>query len=240
MAATLRGENEYLDLLAEDWVRREARLESNGDILISISPFMKLPQAVRNRITRHLLMKIRKSLRRIDRGHIQSVCRLACSDRPQGTLDLPNGLMVKRIYDRLLFTAGLEEKPNDFHYLLHGPGTFRLDQIGRTISLVEMERGVDLNLEDSPWTVYLDADKVRYPLVTRNFRPGDRFVPLGMSGHKKIKDFFMDLKIPSEARAAIPILISKETPVWVCGYRMDERFKVTRDTKKILKVTVSW
>ncbi|MBW1888520.1 MAG: tRNA lysidine(34) synthetase TilS, partial [Deltaproteobacteria bacterium] len=75
-------------------------------------------------------------------------------------------------------------------------------------------------------------------LVARNFLPGDRFIPLGMVGHKKIKDLFMELKIPSEKRVLIPILISRETPVWICGYRIDERFKITSETEKILMATL--
>ena len=99
-----------------------------------------------------------------------------------------------------------------------------------------MEGSVDLNMRNSLWTGYFDADKLEYPLAVRNFYKGDRFVPFGMRGHKKIKDFFIDLKIPSEIRVSTPILISQDIPVWVCGYRIDERFKVTPDTKKILKV----
>jgi len=89
------------------------------------------------------------------------------------------------------------------------------------------------------WTAYVDAEKLRYPLSVRNFRPGDRFVPLGMEGHKKIKDFFVDLKVPAEERHTTPIVFSQRTPVWICGYRMDDRFKVTPETKRVLKMTLA-
>ncbi|MBL7178462.1 MAG: tRNA lysidine(34) synthetase TilS [Desulfobacteraceae bacterium] len=238
LAFILRGENEYLELQAEGWVSREAELNRNGDIFIPISSFITLPRPVRNRVTRHLCKK-KKSLRRIDHGHIQSVYKLARGNKPQGVLNLPNGLTVKKIYDRLAFTSGMEQESIDFHYLLDRPGTFYLDRIGRSISLVEMEGEPNLSLGTHRLTGYLDADKLQYPLVVRNFRPGDRFVPLGMAGHKKIKDFFMDLKISSDMRALTPILLSKETPVWVCGQRIDDRFKVTSETIKVLKVTIA-
>ena len=89
----------------------------------------------------------------------------------------------------------------------------------------------------SSWTAFLNADYITYPLVIRNFQPGDRFVPLGMSGHKKLKDFFIDLKVPAEDRTRVPILTHNDTLMWVCGFRIDERFKVTPDTKKVLRVT---
>jgi len=47
----------------------------------------------------------------------------------------------------------------------------------------------------SPWVAYLNADRIKYPLIVRSFLPGDRFVLLGMTGHKKLKDFFADRKI---------------------------------------------
>ena len=238
MSVILRDENEYLDLKAEEWVQRESELRPDGDILIPISSFTGLPRSLGNRTIRCLLMKIGGSLRRIDQSHIQSVYNLTRSKKPQGIINLPNGLMVKKVYDRLAFTAK-KKKPEGFLYTLEGPGTFYLEQIEKTISLVEMEGSVDLNMRNSLWTGYFDADKLEYPLAVRNFHKGDRFVPFGMRGHKKIKDFFIDLKIPSEIRASTPILISQDIPVWVCGYRIDERFKVTPDTKKILKVAIT-
>jgi len=73
--------------------------------------------------------------------------------------------------------------------------------------------------------------------MLRNFRPGDRFVPLGMTGHKKLKSFFIDMKIPSHVRACIPILTQGNEPIWICGLRIDDRFKVTSRTQRVLKIT---
>lgn len=239
LSTILRDENDYLEKEAHDWVKKEAELKSKGEISIPVSSFIKLPPPVRNRVTRRLLMKIRKNLRRIDQHHIKSVYKLALNRNPQSMINLPDGLKVKKTYDRLAFAVGEKPKPRDFSYSLEGPGKFFLERISRSISLVEMKGGVDLKRGDSTRTAYLDADKLLYPLIVRNFRPGDRFVPLGMEGHKKIKDFFIDLKIPSGTRSLIPILMSQGTPVWVCGYRIDERFKVTPETRKVLEVTLN-
>ena len=239
LAHILRGENRILEDLAEDWVAREAGQQPPGDIVIPVQPFIELSDPVRNRVTRHLLKRIGKNLRRIDHGHIESVYALARGRNPQSILNLPRGITVEKRYDQLAFTAGDREKPGEFHYHLEGVGTCFLEEIGRSMTLEEMERVPDLNEDTGPECAYLDGDKVDYPLIARNFRPGDRFVPLGLDGHKKIKDFFIDLKIPSEMRAKIPILLSRDTPVWICGLRIDDRFKVTSETKRVLKVTIS-
>lgn len=238
LAYILRAENKFLEDHAEDWVLKEADQKPDGDVVIPVRSFIELSEPVRNRVTRHLLKKIGKNLRRIDRGHIESVYKLAKGANPQGILNLPNVITIKKIYNQLVFTAGDKEKPEEFHYRFDGVGTFFLEEIGRSITLLEMRREACLNLQNQEWTAYLDADRLTYPLILRNFRPGDRFVPLGMAGHKKIKDFFIDLKIPSETRALIPILVSQDIPVWVCGHRIDDRFKVTSETRKILKVAI--
>ena len=57
------------------------------------------------------------------------------------------------------------------------------------------------------------------PLVVRTRRPGDRFQPLGMTGHKKLQDFFVDSKTPRDWRDRVPLLIAGERVAWVVGYR---------------------
>jgi tRNA(Ile)-lysidine synthase len=76
----------------------------------------------------------------------------------------------------------------------------------------------------------LDYDRIRGELHLRNRRAGDRFQPLGMSGTKKLKDFFIDQKIPRNLRDSVPLVTDESSIVWVVGYRLDDRFKVTADT----------
>jgi len=238
LTVILREENDYLETVAEKWVEQEAKSKPVGEIIIPSPSFVKLSQPVRNRVIRNILLKINKNLRRIDQRHIQSIYNLARGNKPQGMINLPKGLIVKRSYEKLSFGCRPEQTPQDFQYSLEGPGTVYLEQIDRSINVTELEGHEDFSVDASNHTAYLDANKAQYPLLVRNFHPGDRFVPLGMKGRKKIKDFFTDLKIPSEMRAIIPILISRDIPVWICGHRIDERFKVATDTIKILKVTI--
>jgi tRNA(Ile)-lysidine synthase len=239
LADILNSENEYMERQAEDWVEKEGRQGADGEISVPLPSFKALSPPLRNRATRYLINKIGKKLRRIDYDHIQSILRLAKSDHPQGAIDLPQSLTVEKRYNALRFTAVKRQKPQEFCELIECPGTFFLGAIDRSITLVEVDVDGNMKLENSQWIAHLDAGKIHYPLVVRNFRPGDRFIPLGMTGHKKIKDFFIDLKIPSEMRASIPIIVSQNIPVWICGYRIDDRFKVTPVTKKILKVNIS-
>lgn len=239
LSALLREENEYLDEEAHHWFIKHTEKRPKGEISIPVGPFLKLSGAIRSRVTRHLLSEIGRGLRRIEYEHIQAIYKLARGQKPQSVLNLPNRLFVQKIYHNLVFGHGAGEKPGNFYYFLAGPGTYFLERVGKSISLMETDGGREAMKQDSPETVYLDADKINYPLTVRNYRAGDRFIPYGMRGHKKLKKFFIDLKIPLQERHSTPILISQEIPVWICRHRIDDRFKVTPETKKILKVTLS-
>jgi tRNA(Ile)-lysidine synthase len=234
----IREEDLFMESTASDWIDREAERDAEGSISVLLSSFIDLPGPLRNRVTRHILKKIGRGPREIGYDHIESVLDLADGRNPQSMIDLPNGLRVKKVYGRLEFILGPEKTFQEYSYAIEGPGTFYLGAIDRTITLEKMEGGINDINEASETKVYLDADKIRYPLIVRNFRPGDRFIPLGMKGHKKVKDLFIDLKIPSEIRALTPIVTTQNDPVWICGYRIDDRFKVTPVTERILKVTI--
>jgi len=83
---------------------------------------------------------------------------------------------------------------------------------------------------------YLDYSSLVFPLIIRKWRQGDFFFPLGMNGKKKLSDFFIDQKIPITEKENVFVLESEQKIVWVINYRIDDRFKVLPDTKKILKV----
>lgn len=78
-----------------------------------------------------------------------------------------------------------------------------------------------------------DAEKLSDKLILRQWRDGDWFIPLGMHEKKKLSDFFIEQKVPIFQKHSIPLLESDGNIVWVCGYRLDERFKITNHTTKI-------
>ncbi len=88
-------------------------------------------------------------------------------------------------------------------------------------------------------TVYVDADKISYPLELRKWEEGDVFQPFGMQGKKKLSKFFKDEKLSLASKEQIWILLSNNQIVWVVGYRMDDQFKITEKTNNILKIAVA-
>ncbi|HEY4326535.1 MAG TPA: tRNA lysidine(34) synthetase TilS [Mucilaginibacter sp.] len=91
-----------------------------------------------------------------------------------------------------------------------------------------------LIIKDNPMAVSIDADLLVYPLTLRAWQRGDYFYPFGMKSRKKLSDFFIDQKIPLHEKEDIPILLNGNGDIiWIGGYRPDDRYKVTNDTKKV-------
>ncbi|NNE43939.1 MAG: tRNA lysidine(34) synthetase TilS, partial [Gemmatimonadetes bacterium] len=86
--------------------------------------------------------------------------------------------------------------------------------------------------DSGPYRVWIDADRVIGPLTVRSRRPGDRYRPLGMEGSVKIQDLFVDRKIPRRVRDTLPIVTDAEGILWVPGFRVDHRGRITESTVK--------
>ncbi len=129
--------------------------------------------------------------------------------------------------DFLLLTEIQEEDPKEYHIShdereIHTPIHLRMSQV----SLVK---------ETPKNVLYVAKETLKYPLTLRKWRKGDYFYPLGMKGRKKLSKFFKDEKIDIISKEKQWLLCSGDVIVWVVGKRADERFKVAKDTREIVK-----
>lgn len=126
-------------------------------------------------------------------------------------------------------------------------GLFGSYEIGENDTLLEGP-GLRLELRQLPAEGYkiprgrkiaaLDHALLQFPLKVRPWKEGDWFVPLGMNGKKKISDFLIDEKVPANLKSRVMVLTSDKSIVWIMGYRLDNRFKVTGKTEKIVEIEI--
>jgi len=112
-----------------------------------------------------------------------------------------------------------------------------MDSQRLALSLDFVERSA-VRFDDSR-TVYMDYARIAPPLTIRTPEPGDRIQPLGMSGMKKLKRYFIDRKIPLQIRRQVPLLTDSHSVVWIIGQQLSERVKITDKTTKILRIAIT-
>ena len=87
--------------------------------------------------------------------------------------------------------------------------------------------------------IFLDSNKLSFPLKLRTWETGDWFCPFGMNGRrKKVSDFLIDIKYPLPLKAEVKVLVSADSIVWLVGHRTDERFKVNPESENIFKIKI--
>ena len=90
-------------------------------------------------------------------------------------------------------------------------------------------------MKDEPRNAFIDYERMNPPLTLRSAAPGERIDLFGIGGKKKLKEYFIDRKIPRPLRKQIPLLVDSRSVIWIAGERISERVRVTEQTKRVLK-----
>ncbi|RXQ96192.1 tRNA lysidine(34) synthetase TilS [Ancylomarina salipaludis] len=101
------------------------------------------------------------------------------------------------------------------------------------------DRPSDFKFSTDSQIACFDADKLTFPLELRKWQEGDVFQPIGMKGRKKVSDYFIDNKFSLTDKENAWLLVSGDDIIWLVGHRMDDRFKITKDTISVYQVCIS-
>ena len=208
-------------------------------VILDKERFLELPPALKRHLLRDAIEKLLGNLKDIEAGHIEEI--MNALTKPAGKIiSLPEGLTFSIEYDKyLLGTDPAASSPFpalEAEYLLKIPGETRLQGWHVEAEITDSSAVKRTALNNNDFTAYFDLDKVGEKITVRCRQPGDRFQPLGMSQPKKLNQFMIDAKIPHAWRQRVPIVCSPEHILWVVGWRIDERVRVTEDTKQVLRL----
>jgi len=194
-----------------------------------------LPLALQRRVFRIMLEQVYGSLKNLEAAHIDALVRLLFSDTGR-SVHLPGGTIVANERNRMVMSApGSTACPwpvLDRDYTLNIPGETTLP--GWRVSATIMRE--NFFKDDDIFSASFDLARVGSQLTVRGRRVGDRFHPLGMSHNRKLQDFMVDSAIPRSWRGSVPIVCSPGQVVWVVGWRIDDRVKVTTGTQGVLRL----
>jgi len=208
---------------------------------IDIGLLLGLHPAVASELIREIAAKLGAKRRDFGMGHFKEIVRLARGETGKA-VDLPGGVRVVTEYGRLRFeTADYadSQEADVTEGVINIPGRTVISHLGLEFEVETMgkEDFKDFLQRKNDRQEAVDRKRISEPLRVRFRRRGERFWPLGARGEKKLKDFFIDQKVPRRLRDRIPLVVSGDRVIWVVGYRIDERVKVTEKTEEVLLIS---
>ena len=224
----------FLQELTVQSMNKVMTIGENSQITLDIKRFLEMPLPLQRRgiqlILNYLYKEKPASLSAI---HIEQVFTLIQHPQPSGKLDLPNGLKVIRSYLNLSFQFQLEEA-HAYHIEIMEQGLIDLPFGGKI--KVEFRDG-QLPITD-PNTSVFPKEKIKWPIKIRSRKMGDRMTLKGMIGSKKIKDIFIDQKVPIQERNTWPVITDGEdTIIWLPGLKKSSLEGIDYTSQKYILLT---
>ena len=230
-AGILIEEDALLDDLTVQTAGQECCFSENS-ATCSVFSLTSHPVALQRRLIRLMLSRVAGNLELFTHRHLENILQMLTAPRPNLRVSLPQGLVAAKQYDTIVIRTRDMLQPETAVITIPGPGSYLLPD------------GSTLRIElcpppaapcGTPDTAFFDGDRMPFPWHVRTFRPGDRIQPLGMSGRKKVKDLFIDEKIPAARRALTPLVFCGSELIWVVGLRTSHTARLDRHSTLIVK-----
>ena len=231
---TAKKDNDFIEKQVELSYKKHCHIKPEK-VIIKSEAFNE-DEAVLSRIIRRTFLEVNGNLYNFEKIHIYDIINI----QKQGTgkeITLPGAINAINDYGDIIITK--EKKSSEvekYKFTLHIDEENRIQHIGKNITLKVLDYNKKLNFTDKPNIRNFDFDKIKGDIVVRNRKDGDKFIPFGMKGTKKLKDLFIDLKVKKGERSKIPLICFGEDIAWIVGYRVSDKFKITDSTKHILQI----
>ena len=230
----------------------EQRAEFRKDAVeFLVSEFVALPRAVQRGLIRRAIQILKGDLRRITAEHIFQLEEYLDSEKTSFELDLPGGIKIYKSYNSLRIKKGEEAEakfsPRAFEigekleleisqdFLLELKSEWRKFQDFKKEKFKEERMSFFESGESSAW---MDLTEAEFPLYLKPPGVGERLELLGLKGEKKLKDIFMELKVPRHLRRTYPLVSDQRDLLWVPGYGVSERVRIKPDSQKIARLVL--
>lgn len=241
-AVLLQKDNEFLENLSLSLYNNYC-IESDNYFIIKKEIFLEAEPIV-SRLLRNIIVRYSKSNYDFEMKHIYEIFSLSKKDSGK-VIHLPNGIYAENIYGDIYIKRKIQRGMNDNkkQEIILNKDSININKIEFYDFHISFEiienKGVNfIELKQDKLTKYFDFDKLEKTIVVRNRKDGDRITMFGMNGSKKIKDIFIDMKMPKDQRDKIPIVCFDNKIAWLVGVRTAAEYKISDTSKKILKVAI--
>lgn len=217
LSEELESDEDYFIRLTTENMNKFLKKKTEDAVTIDIEAFLQMPMPLQRRgiqlILKYLYEKRPASLSAV---HIDQIFSIMKNPHPSGTLDFPNGLKIVRSYNEIQFQYLIQTAVTPFLFQLNEPGEVILPN-GNVLLLEYVD---DENITTNKNSFIFHAEENDLPLIIRTRKNGDRMSIKGMEGTKKIKDIFIDEKVPLLKRESWPIVANRfDEIIWLPGLK---------------------
>lgn len=232
LGQVVREENNYLEQQTLELLKDLGEIREDG-IAIKTESLKQLHPAMQKRLLRKAVESVANTLNGFEYKHFQGIIDLL-DKSTRATIELPKDLKAYISYENLIICKKIENTDKKCYYKLKYDYDNFIVEINEMLSVKLISSEELTSVPKSFNTIYIDADKIKHDLVIRNREQGDVFSPIGMKGSKKLKDYFIDKKIPREKRDQVLLLADGNEIVWILGSIISEKYKITPKTQNVI------
>lgn len=213
--------------------------EQRGDGVLIREELSRQELLFQSLVVKRCLEETAGTKKDFSRVHVCDILSLWEKDTGK-SLNLPYGIVARRTYRGVQLRKkdirdGLEEEKTPVWSRLAVPGCTRVGEIRLETAL---SGKTDEIIPQKKYTKWIDYDKIKDVLVVRTRLPGDYIVINRQGGRKKVKDFFIDHKVPREERDRVLLVADGSEVVWLVGYRLSQNYMVEGNTETILRMEI--
>ena len=236
LSGIVKKDNDYLENISDNEYKKHCEI-GRQKVILNKKAFLE-HEAILSRVIRRALLEVNHNLNNFEKIHVESIIQLQKHTTGKNIM-LPQNIIVENCYGNIhIYNKANETHNDDNEYFLKINEKNLIHALDKVIKIQIKSKLQFTEIKGNDYIKYFDYDKIKEPIIFRYRKDGDRFMPLGMNGNKKLKDLFMDLKIPKTKRDEIPLICFGDDIGWVVGYRVSEKFKVSKDTKNILQIKI--
>ncbi len=239
MALLLQDDNKFI-VEEVNKVYKEYCIEKTDKVIIQKEVFNK-NSAIIGRIIRKSIKKVNGNQYDVELKHIKEIENIQKVSTNK-TVDLPYGIFAENVYGDIHIKLKKFIKSNKYDELVYEKELIDEETIefnGYTFSFKVLNNMENIQFTKNNCIKYFNYDKINGNIIIRQRKNGDKMNPFGMKGNKKLKDIFIDMKVPKEERELIPVIQFGDDIAWLVSLKLSNKFRVTNDTRKILKIEFS-
>lgn len=237
-AKIIAEQNDCINFLAQKVYNNICEQIATHKIKLEIQSVKSEHIALRTALYRLIIRKIQGNLENISSKHIDKIDKFLYNGHTGLILQLPQNLIVEYCYGKLIFQKNNNEALPVF------TGGYKLKMEMNTVTVLPNNNVIEMKKVNEPFKItgnnqcFIDGDKLTGSIFVRTRQFGDKIMPKGLNGTKKVKDIFIDRKIPAKFRDTVPLVCDERGIIWIAGIQQDNYYTLNENSKNIIYLSL--